>query len=312
MIDHDSIAPPPSLADILSGGEDLIGRVDFGSRLVPAAEEPARPAARTRAPQVAARSTAQPAVPAEVPATSGPEAETAPATRPAGRAPKATPRTSARATIRPTSKRSALPTDEAPVLTPVAEPELDEVDELDELDEVDEQDEHGLDPYDEPQPRSFTEPAPRPSVYAEDAYSRSQDRRRQLFGPTLTAPSTVPEEDVAYLGLSVDEVAESARARMRAAELAHLRHLEAIEHEAARRLELLTAQAELDAELIRLHARREAHAIITAARARTGAAGGSSRAERHLADVGGSFSRFAETLDSTLESSLAPEHRPHR
>ena len=72
------------------------------------------------------------------------------------------------------------------------------------------------------------------------------------------------------VGQSVEEVAASIIASMRAIEENHQRHLEALEAEATRRYELLLAQAELDAELIRLHGRREAHRIIATARARTG------------------------------------------
>jgi hypothetical protein len=337
VIDHDPIAPPPSLADILSGGEDLIGRVDFGARLVPetaaeiAAEAPAAPA-RQGTPRVAAKPALKAAAAAEPvaePIAEEPIAEQPIAEQPI--APRAKRRTSAKATIRPVRKRGA-----APLLTPVAEPAPEPEDQLDDEFEDEPEQVEGLEEsYDElpsldersmpGMPRSFTEPAPRPASYSRrrqatytdayadpyaDPYAEAHPRRREL--PTRTASSTVPEEDVAYLGLSIDEVAESARVRMRAAEAAHLRHLEAIELEAARRLELLTAQAELDAELIRLHARREAHAIVTAARTRTGSTAGPSRAERRLADVGGSFSRFAETLESTLESSLAPDPRSHR
>ena len=57
----------------------------------------------------------------------------------------------------------------------------------------------------------------------------------------------------------LEEVARTAVARMREAELAMTRHLEAMQQEASRRYELTIAQAELDAQLIRLHARRDAH-----------------------------------------------------
>jgi hypothetical protein len=298
VIDHDNITPPPSLADILSGGEDLIGRVDFGSRLVPearAVEAPAATATRTRTPK---------AVSAAAP-------ETAPR---AAAAPKPKPRASAKATLRPTLKRVVPPA----VVEPAAEAdhETEQDDETGQYDRAElretEQDEQlgeheDFADEDDFQFTAFAEPAPAPRAYT--GGGRVSTRRRT---PSLSAPSTVPEEDVAYLGLSVEEVAESARVRMRSAELAHLRHLEAVENEAARRLELLTAQAELDAELIRLHARREAHAIVSAARTRTGAGSGPSRAERRLAEVGGSFSRFAETLESTLEASLSPDHRYDR
>jgi hypothetical protein len=106
---------------------------------------------------------------------------------------------------------------------------------------------------------------------------------------------------------TVDEIAASVIARMRATEDAARRHVEAIEAEAARRCELITAQAELDAELIRLHARREAHAIITAARMRTGGGTGSAEESLRLHEIGETFSRFAESL----ETSVAPAPGTH-
>lgn len=106
---------------------------------------------------------------------------------------------------------------------------------------------------------------------------------------------------------TVEEVAESVIAHMRATQAATLRHLEAIEAEAARRCELLTAQAELDAELIRLHARREAHAIITAARMRAGEGTDAIQDSERLHEIGETFSRFAETLETTV----APATRSH-
>lgn len=277
MIDHDKIAPPPSLADILSGGETLIGRVDFDSRLVteqPADGEPTEakqvakttPVAKTE--QVTAAETPAPAEPAE-PADEAPEADVEHGT-------------------------DAHDSDELEELA-----ELDAFDDLTDLDDLDESGDEQFDEYAD----AYADPLARANREHHDPRSRRE--------PTLTRPSMLPEEDVAYLGLSLEEVAESARVRMRAAEVAHLRHLEAIENEAARRLELLTAQAELDAELIRLHARREAHAIVTAARTRTGTRTVKTPAERRLADVGGTFSRFAETLESSIESSVAPDHRSH-
>ena len=290
MIDHDKIAPPPSLADILSGGETLIGRVDFDSRLV--SEQPAdgEPAEATPVKQ---------AKPAKQVAKSTPVAKTEPV----------------EAAKKPAPTVPAEPVDEAPdaaeadVEHGTDEPEeLEELEELAELDAFD--DLTDLDDLDESDDEQFDEYA---DAYA-DPLARANREHREHHPrrePTLTKPSMRPEEDVAYLGLSLEEVAESARVRMRAAEVAHLRHLEAIENEAARRLELLTAQAELDAELIRLHARREAHAIVTAARTRTGSRTAKTPAERRLADVGGTFSRFAETLESSIESSVAPDHRSH-
>ena len=115
---------------------------------------------------------------------------------------------------------------------------------------------------------------------------------------------------------SVAEVAAEVVAAMKAVGAAHERHLEAIELEAARRCELLTAQAELDAELIRLHARREAHAIISAARLRSGAVSDApaTQAEAQadqLSEIGETFSRFAESIETTIGQGSAPSDRPH-
>lgn len=333
MIDHDSIAPPPSLADILSGGEDLIGRVDFSTRLTTEAGADEPGTTRTRAPRVAAKPAPAAKQGAKQGATQGatlagkpaePVVEAAPVVEVAPAAPAtratAAPRGSAKATLRPRLKKVAeQPVDAHDeveveehelVVEPLAESFTEPADHDERVVHVDEHDDEDHDGYDD-EDYTFAPPltTPAPSPYAIRRAVRRPAAAHELAG--LTAPSVVPEQDVAYLGLSVDEVAESARTRMRAAEVAHLRHLEAIENEAARRLELLTAQAELDAELIRLHARREAHAIITAARTRTGAASGPSRAERRLAEVGGTFSRFAETLESSIESTTAPDPRYH-
>ncbi|MFA6575880.1 MAG: hypothetical protein WCS84_10710 [Nocardioides sp.] len=118
------------------------------------------------------------------------------------------------------------------------------------------------------------------------------------------------EGEFHHLGLSVERVAESVVARMQDAGEAHLRHLEAIEVEAARRCELLTAQAELDAELIRLHARREAHAIIAAARMRTGGGTGPSADNRHLNQIGETFERFAETFETAVAQATGTPDDP--
>lgn len=108
---------------------------------------------------------------------------------------------------------------------------------------------------------------------------------------------------------SVAEVATAVVEAMRRTNAAHERHVEALELETARRCELLTAQAELDAELIRLHARREAHAIISAARARSGEHDTELVASDQLGEIGETFSRFAETIETTVASSPAsPDH----
>ncbi len=133
----------------------------------------------------------------------------------------------------------------------------------------------------------------------------------------LVPPATVPAvhhdkplhaldvrgEDVA-LDVSVAEVAASVIAHMRAVGEAGVRHLEAIELETARRCELATAQAELDAELIRLQARSEAHDVISAARRRVGDDRSSAGSDQ-LSAIGETFSRFAESVETTLAA--APE-----
>ena len=135
---------------------------------------------------------------------------------------------------------------------------------------------------------------------------RSAERRPNSQG----GPSPeVGGVDLDVVDQSVDDVAASVIARMREAGEASRRHLESIEAEAARRCELLTAQAELDAELIRLHARREAHAIITAARMRAGSGTGPVSDSERLNQIGESFSRFAESIETAVaESPQAPDH----
>ncbi len=110
---------------------------------------------------------------------------------------------------------------------------------------------------------------------------------------------------------SVEEVAASIIASMRAIEHNHHRHLEAIEAEATRRYELLLAQAELDAELIRLHGRREAHRIIATARARTGEGHRDVAADStRLQEIGETFTRFAETIESATAAPSDPDPDP--
>lgn len=101
---------------------------------------------------------------------------------------------------------------------------------------------------------------------------------------------------------SIEEIARLVVERMHDAELAMMRHLEAVEVETARRAELATAQAELDAELIRLHARREAHAIITEARLRAGQDVEVDDDQVELEKVTDSLTRFADVLDELRPS----------
>lgn len=112
-------------------------------------------------------------------------------------------------------------------------------------------------------------------------------------GVPVASEAATPDQAVA-------EVAESVIALMRSTQDAHQRHLESVELEAARRCELLTAQAELDAELIRLHARREAHAIVSAARMRVGAEPTRPPESDQISEIGETFSRFAETIETTV------------
>lgn len=132
--------------------------------------------------------------------------------------------------------------------------------------------------------------------------------------PVDRAPERVGSADrTPDLGVdqSVEDVAASIIASMRAIEENHHRHLEALEAEATRRYELLLAQAELDAELIRLNGRREAHRIIATARARTGSERGDARVESsRLQEIGETFTRFAETIESAA-ATPPPPHPDH-
>jgi hypothetical protein len=134
--------------------------------------------------------------------------------------------------------------------------------------------------------------------------------------PPRTSPSRVrfeaaqASDDMGYLGMTVQEVADSAIERLRDAENATLQHLAALEAEAIRRAEMLTAQAELDAELIRITARREAHAIISAARAQAGAGAPPHRDTRQLNEISDAMSRFAESLESSIAPMRSPAAHP--
>jgi hypothetical protein len=108
---------------------------------------------------------------------------------------------------------------------------------------------------------------------------------------------------------SVAEVAAAVIESMHRINEAHERHVESLELETARRCELLTAQAELDAELIRLHARREAHAIISAARLRVGEPDPDLVETDQLGEIGETFSRFAETIETAVAT--RPESPDH-
>jgi hypothetical protein len=149
-----------------------------------------------------------------------------------------------------------------------------------------------LEDEDEPDPEPVAETLPEAGEKAEAA---------PAFDLDLPEHGTAP---------TVEEMAATVIAQMRAAQAATERHLEAIEVEAARRCELLTAQAELDAELIRLHARREAHAIIAAARMHTGQEAGTLEENQRIGEIGETFSRFAESLESVVAAATVTPDTP--
>ncbi len=144
-------------------------------------------------------------------------------------------------------------------------------------------------PEPEPEPEPQPEPQPQPEP------RREPDPEPDPTPVLLPARAPVPlTDELPHLARSVDEVACTVIELMQRAGEAHLRHLEAIESETARRCELVTARAELDAELIRLQARREAHGVLSAAGAHTGDVHPAET--RVLSHVSASFSRFAESL----------------
>lgn len=113
---------------------------------------------------------------------------------------------------------------------------------------------------------------------------------------------------------TIEDVARRVIKRMLDAEHAMLRHLEALEAEAARRTDLLLAQAELDAELIRLNARREAHRIEMSALAEVRAevpeplgAHAADPDQRSLDELTDSLSRFADEVEA-----LQPAEPSHK
>ena len=156
--------------------------------------------------------------------------------------------------------------------------------------------------------RDLPQAEPAEDAAMDDTHSPIEDR---ITGPAhLTASARiaqpVPAPD-SERPPSIEEIARAVVERMHDAELAMMRHLEAIELEADRRAELATAQAELDAELIRLNARREAHAIVTAAREEAGQPVADDAADRALDEVTESLTRFADVMEE-----LRPSHRPGR
>lgn len=287
------IQPPPSVDDLLGlGPEARLGQVDFAHRLVPATS-PAAPApvdtGIATVTSVLPRRRPVAAVPepvVEVEAVVEPEA--APEAKPAARsrpkpAAKAKPATTAKSAA--AAKRKPARSPKAAEPEPVVEPATDP-----------------LSPAILPIANLSGDAVSASAAYADEPFGREVEHVVADSAPTLRmepAATSVVEES-AYVGGTVQEIADSAIERLRDAENATLQHLAALEAEAARRAELLTAQAELDAELIRITARREAHAIISAARSQTGLGAPSSRDSRQLAEISDAVSRFAESIESTL------------
>jgi len=156
--------------------------------------------------------------------------------------------------------------------------------------------------------RDLPQAEPAEDAAMNDTHSPIEDR---ITGPAhLTASARIAQPVPALDSErppSIEEIARAVVERMHDAELAMMRHLEAIELEADRRAELATAQAELDAELIRLNARREAHAIVTAAREEAGQPVTDEATDRALDEVTESLTRFADVMEE-----LRPSHRPGR
>lgn len=281
------IAPPPSLDDILSGDTtQRLGSVDFTARLAPEVEAVAAPKpdpkplpTRAKAPVAGPDARARIVEAAE----DVEEAEEGPLILPVAHLVEVEPEVDAEPEV-------------AVVAEPEPEPEVDAEPELqieldDEVDEVDEVEEE---PTAEPDDEALVEIL--------DAWPHEDPAPVDML----------PVDAVSVDAVSVDAVAATVIARMRATEDAARRHLEAIEAEAARRCELVTAQAELDAELIRLHARREAHAIIAAARTRAGGGTGSVRESQRLHEIGETFARFAESLETTVAPATGTPDTPQK
>ena len=94
----------------------------------------------------------------------------------------------------------------------------------------------------EPSPRRSPCRSPSQSTPSAASCRRPSRHRSPPFRLERTADGRIVD-----VGRSVDEIAADVITRMREAEQATLRHLEAMELEATRRYELVTAQAELDA-----------------------------------------------------------------
>jgi hypothetical protein len=192
--------------------------------------------------------------------------------------------------------------DPEPVVLVEPEPEPAVVDETEDQDEVEDEDD-------------VVAEAPEADEAPEPAEELDEPQDPVQPGPdTVAEPEAAPAFDLDLpengTAPTVEEMAATVIAQMRAAQAATERHLEAIEVEAARRCELLTAQAELDAELIRLHARREAHAIIAAAQMHTGQEAGTLEENQRIGEIGETFSRFAESLESVVATATTTTDTP--
>lgn len=315
------IDPPPSLADILATGdeESRLGRVDFRQRLAaqpgadetPEDESPARETSSDAAdfasqhdeelgeiagPMIMPVAHLDQALAAELPKPRGEAAETQDGDDEPDVAPDSTqpPATMIGKSLRDISDSEAsptsAPTETAPGLS-LATP----------IKAMPQKPRAAAQKPAAPAPTPTPTPTPAPALPAAKVTAPPVKST-----PTATAGATEQRE----VTLSVEEVAASVIARMEAAGEANQRHLEAIESEAARRCEMLTAQAELDAELIRLHARREAHAIITAARMRAGGGASDSEESARLHEIGETFSRFAESIETTSAQALGTPDNP--
>jgi len=274
------IAPPPSVEAVLGAltEETRIGQVDFSSRLAPEPEPEQHEVFADAEPEPGVEPEVEPAV--EVAAGAGVETADEP-DEPADEADE------------PSDEAYAQPVADVVTLTLAAVPPLPE--------------ERPTKPK-KSKKRDLPQAEPAEDAAMNDTHSPIEDR---ITGPAhLTASARMaqptPTGD-AERPPSIEEIARAVVERMHDAELAMMRHLEAIELEADRRAELATAQAELDAELIRLNARREAHAIVTAAREEAGQPTADDAADRALDEVTESLTRFADVMEE-----LRPSHRPGR
>jgi hypothetical protein len=321
------IAPPPSVEAVLGAltEETRIGQVDFSSRLAPEPEsdETERPGGDDRTPTADDQPTRTLEVTLEE-LTGGSAITTLTAVKDLdeddgddthedadGAAGTAAEAAAPKRTARAKGLGKGLAKRRTPKPSEPAEPA-----------------EPAADTAPETAPDAEPERAPEPAPVAEPAAAAAPAARsvETVDEPTLPAslvdrvqgPShqEAPVHETAH-GLvmpdpdehppSVEEIARLVVERMHDAELAMMRHLEAVEAEAARRCELLTAQAELDAELIRLNARREAHGIVTDARLRAeGDADSMPEQERRLDELTESLSRFADVVDELRPSAPRP------